>query len=61
MADTAGYRSSPYWIDLGFSDADYTRDWHEYVKVYLLTPVPAKVNTLLPAWTPIRSVPGGCN
>ncbi len=61
MADTAGYRSSPYWIDLGFSDADYTRDWHEYVKVYLLTPVPAQVNTLLPAWTPIRSVPGGCN
>lgn len=61
MADTAGYRSSPYWIDLGFSDADYTRDWHEYVKVYLLTPVPAKVNALLPAWRPIRSVPGGCN
>ncbi|MCY4147339.1 MAG: ubiquitin-like domain-containing protein [Chloroflexi bacterium] len=60
MADTAGYRSSPYWIDLGFSDADYTRDWHEYVKVYLLTPVPAKVNLLLPAWRPIRSVPGGC-
>ena len=61
MADTAGYRSSPYWIDLGFSDADYTRDWHEYAKVYLLTPVPAKVNPLLPAWRPIRSVPGGCN
>lgn len=61
MADTAGYRSSSYWIDLGFSDADYTRDWHEYVKVYLLMPVPAKVNPLLPAWQPIRSVPGGCN
>ncbi|MCY4465026.1 MAG: ubiquitin-like domain-containing protein [Chloroflexi bacterium] len=61
MADTAGYRSSPYWIDLGFSDADYTRDWHEYVKVYLLTPVPAKVSALLPAWKPMRTVPGGCN
>ena len=61
MADTAGYRSSPYWIDLGFSDADYSRDWHEYVKVYLLTPLPARFNALLPAWRPIRSVPGGCN
>ncbi len=61
MADTAGYRSSPYWIDLGFSDADYSRDWHEYVKVYLLTPIPAKFTALLPAWRPIRSVPGGCN
>jgi uncharacterized protein YabE (DUF348 family) len=56
MADTGGARSSPYWIDLGYSDADY-RSWHEYVDVYLLTPVPANVNYLLPAWQPMRGIP----
>ncbi|MXV93547.1 MAG: hypothetical protein F4Z94_09065, partial [Chloroflexi bacterium] len=61
MADTAGYRSAPYWIDLGFSDADYSRDWHEYVKVYLLTPLPARFNALLPASRPNSRGPGGGN
>ena len=60
MADTGGPRSSPYWIDLGYSDDDW-KSWRRYVKVYLLTPVPPKIDYLLPAWTPIRSVAGGCN
>jgi resuscitation-promoting factor RpfB len=58
MADTGGARSSPYWIDLGYSDADY-RSWHQYVDVYLLTPVPADVNYLLPAWQPMNGIPDG--
>ena len=60
MADTAGYRSSPYWIDLGYSDQDWIT-WRSYVKVYLLTPAPAEIDYLLPAWTPNRSYPGNCN
>ena len=59
MADTGGPRSSRYWIDLGYSDEDWV-SWRRYVKVYLLTPVPAEIDYVLPAWTPIRSVPGGC-
>ncbi|MCY4071512.1 MAG: ubiquitin-like domain-containing protein [Chloroflexi bacterium] len=60
MADTGGPRSSRYWIDLGYSDEDWV-SWRRYVKVYLLTPVPPEIDYILPAWTPIRSVPGGCN
>ncbi len=57
MADTAGWRSSPYWIDLGYSDDDWV-SWGKYVKVYLLTiPDSDKVDYLLPDWTPIRSRP----
>lgn len=59
MADTGGPRSSRYWIDLGYSDEDWV-SWRRYVKVYLLTPVPPEIDYVLPAWTPIRSVPGGC-
>ncbi len=59
MADTGGPRSSRYWIDLGYSDEDWV-SWRRYVKVYLLTPVPPEIDYILPAWTPIRSVPGGC-
>lgn len=53
MADTGGPRSSPYWVDLGYSDEDWI-SWSRYVDVYLLTPVPANINYLLPEWTPIR-------
>jgi 3D (Asp-Asp-Asp) domain-containing protein len=53
MADTGGARSSPYWIDLGYSDEDWV-SWSRYVDVYLLAPVPENINYLLPAWTPIR-------
>lgn len=57
MADTAGWRSSPYWIDLGYSDEDW-KSWGGYVKVYLLTiPQSGEIDYLLPAWTPIRSRP----
>jgi len=60
MADTAGYRSSPYWIDLGYSDEDW-QPWRRYVQVYLLMPAPAEIDYLLPAWTPNRSYSGNCN
>ena len=53
MADTGGPRSSPYWIDLGYSDEDYV-PWSRYIDVYLLAPVPAEVDYLLPTWTPLR-------
>ena len=56
MADTGGPRSSPYWIDLGYSDEDWV-SWSGYVDVYLLAPAPAKINYLLPAWRPLRNRP----
>lgn len=56
MADTGGPRSSPYWIDLGYSDEDY-QPWSRYVDVYLLTPLPAQIDYLLPTWTPLRGRP----
>jgi resuscitation-promoting factor RpfB len=45
-ADT-GYTSTPYWIDLGYSDHDYI-PWWGWKDVYLLTPVPETINYLLP-------------
>ena len=56
MADTAGWRSSPYWIDLGYSDDDW-KSWGGYVKVFLLGAPSEAANSLLPDWTPIRSRP----
>lgn len=56
MADTGGPRSSPYWIDLGYSDEDWV-SWSGYVDVYLLTPAPTKINYRLPAWRPLRNRP----
>lgn len=56
MADTGGARSSPYWIDLGYSDEDF-EGWHWYTDVYLLAPVPENINYLLPAWRPMRGLP----
>ena len=56
MADTGGPRSSPYWIDLGYSDEDWV-SWSGYVDVYLLTPAPANINYQLPAWRPLRNRP----
>lgn len=53
MADTGGPRSSPYWVDLGYSDEDFV-SWSRYVDVYLLTPIPAEINYLLPTWRPLR-------
>lgn len=56
MADTGGARSSPYWVDLGYSDDDWI-SWSRYVDVYLLTPVPANVDYLLPNFTPLNGRP----
>lgn len=53
MADTGGPRSSPFWIDLGYSDEDWEA-WYHYVDVYLLTPIPDDINYLLPEWTALR-------
>ena len=46
-ADTGGPRTTPYWIDLGYSDEDII-GWSQWVDVYVLTPVPETVNYLLP-------------
>ncbi|MCA9912733.1 MAG: hypothetical protein KC496_05275, partial [Anaerolineae bacterium] len=58
MADTGGARSTPYWVDLGYSDEDYV-GWHQYVDVYLLTPVPQNIDYLLPNWSGVRGIPDG--
>ena len=42
-----GYYGSHYWVDLGYSDADYI-PWAEWVTVYFLTPVPANPGYILP-------------
>jgi uncharacterized protein YabE (DUF348 family) len=44
--DTGGGVSGR-WIDLGYSDENY-KEWHEYVTVYFLTPVPATVAWIFP-------------
>jgi 3D (Asp-Asp-Asp) domain-containing protein len=46
-ADTGGPRTTPYWIDLGYSDEDFV-GWSRWVDVYVLTPIPETVNYLLP-------------
>ncbi|MBC7870587.1 MAG: hypothetical protein H7Y09_07085, partial [Chitinophagaceae bacterium] len=46
-ADTGPRRVHPYWLDLGYSDADFV-NWHEWVEVYLLLPIPDVVEYLLP-------------
>ncbi|MEO1162222.1 MAG: ubiquitin-like domain-containing protein [Chloroflexota bacterium] len=56
MADTGGARSSPYWVDLGYSDEDWV-GWSQYVDVYLLAPVPAEIDYLLPNFRPMRGLP----
>jgi len=46
MADTGSF-PRPLWIDLGYSDADWV-PWSRSVDVYLLTPVPERIEYLLP-------------
>lgn len=43
VADTGAERHDPYWIDLGYSDADW-RSWSSPVDVYLLAPPPNQVD-----------------
>ncbi|MFN8565455.1 MAG: G5 domain-containing protein [Anaerolineae bacterium] len=47
VQDTGGRRSMPLWVDLGYSEADY-RGWYGYHDVYILTPVPASIDYILP-------------
>ncbi len=48
VADSGGgLPNSDLWIDLGYGEDDY-QSWHQYVDVYLLTPVPARINYILP-------------
>jgi 3D (Asp-Asp-Asp) domain-containing protein len=46
MADT-GMPTPRLWIDLGYDDDNWV-PWSRWVDVYLLTPVPEKINYLLP-------------
>ena len=55
----AGPRSTPYWIDLGYSDHDWI-SWGSYTWVYLLGSPPAEINYDLPPWAPVRNRPQGC-
>jgi len=56
----AGPRSTPYWIDLGYSDHDWVT-WGSYTWVYLLAPPPSEINYDLPPWAPVRNRPQGCS
>ena len=56
----AGPSSTPYWIDLGYSDHDWVA-WGGYTWVYLLAPPPAEINYDLPPWAPVRNRAGGCS
>ena len=47
IADTGGGIPGTPWIDLGFDNDNYV-SWHSWTTMYLLTPVPACVPTLLP-------------
>lgn len=47
IADVGGGVPGTYWIDLGYSDADYV-PWHSNVTVYFLTPVPENIPWILP-------------
>ncbi|MCE5209824.1 MAG: G5 domain-containing protein [Chloroflexi bacterium] len=42
IADCGGGIAGAFWVDLGFSDADY-ETWHGAVTVYFLPPVPAYI------------------
>ena len=56
----AGPQSTPYWIDLGYSDHDWVT-WGSYTWVYLLAPPPSEINYDLPPWAPVRNRPQGCS
>jgi len=47
IEDVGGGFPDRHWIDLGYTDEDY-REWHSYVTVYWLTPVPANILWILP-------------
>lgn len=45
VADTGAERHDPYWIDLGYTDADW-RSWSSPILVYLLAPPPTQIDYL---------------
>lgn len=47
IADTGGGIPGRYWVDLGYSDADFV-SWHSTVTMYFLTPIPASIPWILP-------------
>lgn len=47
IADVGGGIPGKYWIDLGFTDADF-QPWHQNTTIYFLTPVPANILYVLP-------------
>jgi resuscitation-promoting factor RpfB len=47
VADVGGGFPGRYWIDVGYTDADYV-PWHHNVTIYFLTPVPANIPWILP-------------
>ncbi len=47
IADIGGGVPGQHWIDLGFSDSDYT-PWHSTVTIYFLAPAPANIPWTLP-------------
>lgn len=46
-ADTGPARGDGMWIDLGYSDHDWEH-WARWTQVYVLTPVPANIDYILP-------------
>lgn len=47
IADVGGGIPGSYWIDLGYSDADWV-NWYGSLTVYFLTPIPDNVPGVLP-------------
>lgn len=47
ILDTGGGIPGQYWIDLGYTDADWV-SWSSWVTVYFLAPAPANVPGVLP-------------
>jgi uncharacterized protein YabE (DUF348 family) len=47
VADVGGGISGKYWIDLGYSDADW-QQWSQWVTIYFLAPAPDNVPGTLP-------------
>ena len=47
VADIGGGFPGRYWIDLGYTDADYV-PWSQTTTIYFLTPVPASIPWILP-------------
>lgn len=47
IGDVGGGIPGRYWIDLGYGEEDFI-NWHDYVTLYFLTPVPADAAWTLP-------------